>query len=93
VFLFSYNRQDLLKDRLEDLIGIKSLELFVSIAWHSSEHMEIFEKLLNQYVETCPSGLRCKYRFHKSNQGLAVHLTETITSALNPANAPRGSYL
>jgi len=39
--LFGYNRQDLLKDRLEDLIRIKSLDLFVSIAWHSSEHMEI----------------------------------------------------
>lgn len=93
MFLFGYNRQDLLKDRLEDLIRIKFLELFVSIAWHSSEHIEIFEKLLNQYVEICLSDLRCKYKFHKSNQGLAVHLTETITSALNPAKALRGSYM
>ena len=87
VLLFGYNRPDLLKDRLEELLRIKPLDLFVSIDWHSSEQMKIFEKMLNEYADIWPSNLQFRFKLHNSNQGLAVHLTETITKSLKYVEA------
>ncbi len=82
VLLFGYNRPDLLKDRLDELILVKPENLYVSIDWHSPGQMMIFEEMLMSYQQKWPTDLNFEYRLHKSNQGLAVHLTETITKAL-----------
>jgi len=87
VLLFGYNRRDLLKDRLEELIRAKPLDLFVSIDWHSPEQTKIFEEMLKEYARVWPPNLLFEFKLHSSNQGLAVHLTETITKTLEHAEA------
>ncbi len=87
ILLFGFNRPDLLRDRLEELILIKPENLYVSIDWHSPEQMKIFEEMLISFQNEWPSDLNFEYKLHKSNQGLAVHLTETITKALISAKA------
>jgi hypothetical protein len=64
VLLFGYNRPDLLKDRLEELIRAKPLDLFVSIDWHSPEQTKIFEEMLNEYAKVWPPNLLFEFKLH-----------------------------
>ena len=84
---FSDKCPDLLKFRLRELILIKPENLYVSIDWHSSGRRQILEGVLKQYMEEWLSNLSFDYRLHKSNQGLGVHLTETMVTVLIFAKA------
>lgn len=87
VILFGYNRPDLLKDRLNELIEIKPSNLLVSIDWFSVELIEEFTSMLEAYSNIWPANCKFNYKLHDSNQGLARHLTETITRAFNEVSA------
>jgi hypothetical protein len=49
--------------------------------------MKIFEEMPMSYQQKWPTNLNFEYRLHTLNQGLAVHLTETITKTLISAKA------
>jgi len=87
VILFGYNRPDLLQDRLNELIEIKPNNLLVSIDWFSPELTETFSNLLKSFLDKWPTNCNFEYKLHDSNLGLAIHLTQTITRALEKAKA------
>ena len=87
VILFGYNRPDLLEDRLNELMKIQPSNLLVSIDWFSPELTKTFSKLLNDFSISWPANCNFEYKLHGSNQGLAMHLTETIKMALEKSKA------
>lgn len=87
VLLFGFNRPEFIDDRLSELMEIAPEELLVSIDWISTDQSEHFREILDSYSSAWPKKCKFEYQIHTSNQGLAFHITETVTKALQSSHS------
>ncbi len=87
VLLFGFNRPEFIEDRLLELKEIRPKDLLVSIDWISAEQSEHFRKILDSYSNIWPKDCQFDFQIQTSNQGLAAHITETVSKALQKSKS------
>jgi hypothetical protein len=82
ILLIGFNRPDFILDRLMELDSIENRNVFISIDWHNLETSNAIEATIKNYLKRKKTNSHFDYKIHTANQGLARHITMTITSLL-----------
>ena len=82
ILLIGFNRPDFILERLMELDTINNRNVFISIDWCNSEISSEIERTLKKFIANKKSNSNFTYTVHTLNQGLARHITFTITKLL-----------
>ena len=82
IVLFGFNRPDFIRNRLEELTTLDNRNIFISIDWCDNDTTSGIETIVRNFLESTSSNSKFEYKIHKINQGLARHITMTISQLL-----------